>query len=1048
MRAFLLRSGTCTRVVRGHGPSVGRTYAKRVTKGVVLPQGLLDSLPPLPPLSPAKVVDTGLGETGSTGILDDAKGQPSEKALLQYSTVLQGALDNIQKYPDCVVLTRVGGFYELYFNHAEELHRELGLKRSFKDTKLGPVAMAGFPFFQLDRYLKVLVEDMGRHVAISEEFTREGGPQGKGPIDLNNKNLFERRVSRVITPGTLIDEKFMETAESNFLLAIGGSNQSAADADGKGGAGRRQRRRPTVGLAWMDLSTGEFVTQEVDQASLVSHVQRIRPKEIITSLDKVALSSDYVVTGVPTIAEPSDTWTALVRPTDESFSGPESLAGSMLLSYVALNLPESELATLPPTRRLDSAVMTLDSNALYSLEIRLSMRDQSAKGSLLHALRRTTTKSGTRLLTEWLTSPITSIPVLERRLDLVQLLIEDEGLKVEVARFLKNSGDAVRVLQRFGFGRGEVDDLLTITKAISSTADLLLVLAKHDRASSLTSRMEVLEPLRKKIVGSIDQDGLLRRNRENAESAAAMMEEVLGAMSPSGKSSPSSLSSPPPPERRRKAIEREMTYTMKRTASSTLKHLHASLDDLQRERESLQVRLRSESGLATLTLKTLPGLSHIVHVKGTDARFDLSTGGLSGARAVSSTRSTKSYHVTDWSYLGTRIESTKIQIGQEEARTFQQLRARVLQQSASLRRNARVLDELDVASSFATLALQHGWVRPTLTRENVTDIRAGRHAVVELALQSRPGAPTFTPNDTRFSCYPPNPHQTRVNHEAGNSRENREDRDDGDHRDDRDNREDREDRDDGRLARMYLVTGTNMGGKSTFLRQSATLQIMAQVGSFLPASSAVMGIKDAVFSRLGSSDDLFRGESTFMVEMREVADILARVTEHSLVLMDEVGRGTTAVDGCSLAFATLRALGRTGASVLFATHFHELTHLLDDETTDSNEPLSNGNGEEGEGQMRVGRLCTDVVVVVRDEPDDASATDRRGGGSTDGSSRGLGPTFWFSHKIRRGVCRDSHGLAVAAMAGIPDHVILEAKTMQQRLLATKKKSNWRNTSCG
>ncbi|CCG84210.1 protein of unknown function, partial [Taphrina deformans PYCC 5710] len=600
--------------------------------------------------------------------------------------------------------------------------------------------MAGFPFFQLERYLKILVTEMGKNVAISEEFTREAGPQGRGPVDLNNKNIFDRRVSRIITPGTLIDEKFMQTEESNFLLSI---------IEGPGREGDR------IGLAWMDLSTGDFVTHEIEPEILVSEVQRISPREIITSMDKARLPSEFLVTAVDAAEKASEKWISMVRSSNEAFSEGESLAGTMLLSYVASNLPESDLETLPPTRLQDSSVMALDSNALYSLEIRRSMRDQGLKGSLLHAMKRTTTKSGARLLSDWLISPITSIPVLEQRLDLVQLMMENEPLRTEVIRFLKNSGDAVRVLQRFGFGRGEVDDLLTITKAISATADLLAVLSKHEKAASLTSRMEVLTSLRKRIASSIDEVGLMQRNREDAESAAAMMEEVLGAMSSTSKV----------PERRRKAIEREMTYTMKPSASTILRQLHKTLAELDTDRAAMQERLREQSGMQSLTLKTLPGLSHIVHIKGSDAKQDLSLI-VPESKNISSTRSTRSHHVPEWSFLGTRIEATKIQIQQEETRTFQTLRRDVLRNAASLRRNATVLDQLDVANSFATIAMEHNWCRPTLTTRNETDIRDGRHPVVDFALLAR--GLHFTANDTRFT----------------------------------------------EGVRMYLVTGPNMGGKS------------------------------------------------------------------------------------------------------------------------------------------------------------------------------------------------------------------------------------------
>lgn len=842
----------------------------------------------------------------------------SDTKTLQFPTVLQGALDNIQKYPQCVLLTRVGGFYELYFNHAEEWHQILGIKRSYKDTKLGPVAMAGFPFFQLDRYLKILVGEMNKNVAISEEYLRDSGPQGTGPVDLNNKNIFDRRVSRIITPGTLIDEKFVETGQSNYLLSVHVSEDTESDS---------------VGLAWMDLSTGEFITQQVGDSSLISQVQRIQPREIITCSADVGLPPDFTITSVSKRYDVSQEWIDVTAGSNEVFSQLEALAASVLLDYVSANLIGSDITILPPVKRIDSEIMALDINALHSLEIRQSMRDQSLKGSLLYAMRRTTTKSGTRLLSEWLVSPSTSIAVLEQRLDLVSLIIEHDSLKREIMRFLKDSGDSVRVLQRFGFGRGEVDDLLTISKAINATTGLLEVLAPYERARCLSSRLKVLTTLQRKIANSIDEVGLMKKHRDDAESAAAMMQEVLSAMNDPSK----------PVERRRKAIEREVSFTMKPMASPALRQMHKALAEMQVEKTELELQLRSSTEKQTLTLKTLPGLSHIVHVKGSDARSDLPAE--LGAKPIGATRSTRSFHVAEWSYLGTRIERERLRIQQEETRTFQSLRKEVLKQSKVLRENARVLDELDVASCFANLATENDWVRPILSSNQETNIVDGRHPIVEFSLRSR--GLRFTPNSTKFSSE----------------------------------------------TTMYLVTGTNMGGKSTYLRQTAVIQILAQIGSYVPAREARIGIVDALFSRLGSSDNLFRNESTFMCEMKETATILSQATSKSLVLMDEVGRGTTSLDGTAIAYSCLKALNERGCRTLFATHFHEIADLLKD-------------------WKRIGMLYTDIV----DEEDGS---------------------FGFSHEIRQGICRDSHGLKIAMLAGLPKSVIDEAACIRNQLLASK-----------
>ncbi|ORY82012.1 muts domain V-domain-containing protein, partial [Protomyces lactucae-debilis] len=793
----------------------------------------------------------------------------------------QQALDNIHAYPHCVLLTRVGGFYELYFDHAESYHQELGLKRSFKDTKLGPVAMAGFPFFQLDRFVKLLVQDMGKFVAISEEVEKD-------PLDVTSKNAFDRKVLRVITPGTLLDEKFLEQETNNYLLSV-----------------HIQEQDNLAGLAWMDLSTGDFLTQEVSLSGLASSIQRLQPKEIIgTGL------AGFAFTPVEKAEQISDQWKKLVK---DDFSLPEALAGSTLLAYIAENLKTSVVT--PPVRVSMAGTMRLDYNAIHSLELRRSMMEQGSgyRGSLLHALRGTLTKSGSRLLATWIVNPITSVDTLNQRLDLVTLLLEDEELRSQVQRFLKNSGDAVRVLQRFGFGRGEVEDLLTISASTTATESLLALLSRHARAEPLRSRMTVLDKLRKKITASVDEEGLSKRNREDAETAARVMQEVMQATTPT-------------PERRRKAIERDVSYTMRSTASTALKHLHQTLADLSLEKEALQMHLRQELGDSSLTLKTLPGLSHIAHVRSSSKALlnpDV-------ARAVGSTRSTRSYHIAAWSLLGTRIEATRLQIQREETQTFHALRKLVLQNMAALRENAQVLDELDVACNFAQLASQHNWVRPILEETSTTEIIGGRHPVVEFSLLAK--GQQFQPNDCHFG------------------EEN-----------------------------MYLITGCNMGGKSTFLRTAAVIQILAQIGSYVPARHARLGIVDQIFSRLGSADSLYQDESTFLVEMKETSAILSGASGKSLVLMDEVGRGTTFVDGISIAYATLEKLQEVGCRTLFATHFHDLAKLMKD-------------------FPRAGMLYTDLI-----EEEDGS--------------------FTFEHQMKRGVCTDSHGLKVARIAGIEQSVL-------------------------
>ena len=342
--------------------------------------------------------------------------------------------------------------------------------------------------------------------------------------------------------------------------------------------------------------------------------------------------------------------------------------------------------------------------------------------------------------------------------------------------------------------------------------------------------------------------------------------------------------------------------------------------------------LRSLVGSASLSLRWAPALGHFCHVKGTkDVRSSLRID--TTARDIKATKSTRSFHNADWTHLGGRIDQAKLQIRAEEQRVFQSLREDVILNLASLRRNAAVLDQLDIACSFAALAEEQRLVRPIVTEKLSHEIIGGRHPTVKLGLEKEGRA--FVSND----CY------------LGGERE-----------------------------RLWLITGPNMAGKSTFLRQNALITILAQVGSFVPADHAEIGLVDQIFTRIGSADNLFLDQSTFMMEMLETAAILNRATDRSLVIMDEVGRGTTPEDGVAVGFACLHHLyHKIQCRTLFATHFHALADMTRD-------------------FQALGCYCTDVAE------------------GSDGS-------FSYLHRLRKGVNRQSHALKVARLAGVPQSAI-------------------------
>ncbi|KAK0754210.1 muts domain V-domain-containing protein [Schizothecium vesticola] len=910
--------------------------------------------------------------------LDDGDHEPA------YPTVVMQARRNMQKFDGCVVLTRVGGFYELYFEHADEYGPLLNLKVAQKKTNGGPVSMAGFPFFQLDRFLKILVQDLHRHVAISEEFPNDASGKVK-----SGGLMHDRRVARIVTPGTLIDEKFMDPYANNYVMAIHlpPRREQETEHDAVGSApdavpvpDAEAVRRPTadtsseIGLAWLDVSTGHFFTQPTSLSSLGSVLSRVSPREVVldkqfeSQQDRATLSlleeEGYIVTYSPqgeleTLSDWEPMLESEVPPeAADQFTENEVRAGSILLNYVKDRLRGLSMKLQPPLRYDGLEVMKIDRNTMRSLEIKKTVKDGIFKGSLLHAIRRTVTSGGARLLHQWLSAPSTSLEVIHARQDLVSCFLRDQDLCEGITTLLRRSHDSYRLVQKFALNRGDPDDLLGLASTIRATEDIVGHLrdcldsqdpSSRDSLAALLGRISLDEPLKlaKRIRKSIDEEGLDQRHQlEDSETGEmiALAQEVVkaegteadSALLPKGATAKSTKRPPKTPSLRDHYGHDTEAWIMKPDASAALSRLHADVAALRVDKDLLTDTLRTRLEASSLTLRWSPSLGHICHVKGKDARRDPAT------HTLSSSRTTRSFHDPSWTALGERLDSTRHRIRTEEQKVFAALRALVLRSLVKLRRNASVLDALDIATSFARLAREHTLVRPVLhdTPGSLsTIIKGGRHPTVEPNLPGRP----FQRNDCLVGA-------------PGH-------------------------------GRAWLITGPNMAGKSTFLRQNALIAILAQVGCYVPADHASLAVIDAVHTRVGSADDLSRHQSTFLVEMLETAAILRGATPRSLVVMDEVGRGTTPGDGEAVAFAALWHLVHVNrCRVLFATHFHGIADLV----------AAHGMRVEDGGEVDM--YCTDVEE------------DGEGG-------------FVYVHKLRRGVNRNSHALKVARLAGLPGQAI-------------------------
>ncbi|EIN13528.1 hypothetical protein PUNSTDRAFT_48476 [Punctularia strigosozonata HHB-11173 SS5] len=877
-------------------------------------------------------------------------------------------LENRARFPHCILLTRVGSFYESYFEQAAEVARLLNIKLTTRKWGGQTILMCGFPLMHLDKYLKVLVQKNHRFVAMCEEFPL--------PKPLNGR-AFDRRVVRVVTPGTLIDEPFLNQYENSFLLAIGypSPDGSSQNEDGE---------RTSLGLAWMDVSTGEFYTKQSTLETVRDDLARIGPKEVVLDkllepqpderLHRLIREEGYFLsfasvaarsaddTPLPplesgmsdAVADDLDTPAPLV-----SGDAQETAAINLLTSFLSAHLMEHMPRLSSPSREVGEGRMQIDSHTIKALEIREGMREGGAVGSLLSVVKRTVTSSGTRLLARWLCSPSTSLHEINARQSLVAFFHSRPHLRADLVEALQRVEDTTRIVQKFLSGRGDFVDLVAVSATIgiwSSIKDRLELEKKMDAHEEvpgrsddwtsldiLLSRFTELRDLASRIDRALrGREVEPMREDEGADAEEQDGESMLQAGADDGAMLNDDI-----------VHGVGVKWTIRPEFSDELAKLHRKLQDLYAEREALQRRLQLQYDAPSLTLRA--SRSHGLHVHLAKGKRDKAKLQASPSFIlISESGSTASYFLQEWSRIGTLIFDTTAAISNEERLAFDGLRGEVVAHTTSLRRNARIIDELDVTLGFANLAVDLNLVRPAFCDDPAYHVVNARHPTVEIGLLE--AGRVFIPNT--------------IDMRSG--------------------------------SRVQIITGPNMGGKSTLLRSVAIIAILAQTGSFVPADEATLGVVDRVLSRVGAKDDLFRDRSTFMVEMLETAEILRRATPRSLVIMDEVGRGTTTKDGLAIAFSTLHHLHDVnGCRALFATHFHELADMV-------------GYSEDGEKQPTlpdVAFFCTDV-----DETEDGLIS--------------------YSHRLRPGVNRDSHGLKVARLAGMPPSAMSIAEQALLQLRST------------
>ncbi|MDA1180182.1 MAG: DNA mismatch repair protein MutS [Planctomycetota bacterium] len=791
---------------------------------------------------------------------------------------------------DALLFFRMGDFYELFQQDAQDAAQLLGLTLTSRDKGENPIPMAGFPHHQLENYLGKLIR-MGRRVAICEQV--EDPKKAVG--------LVKREITRVVTPGTVTDDGLLDPRESNFLLAI---VRTSEPKNNRSEFALTTDHRLPVGLAWVDLSTGSFQAATVPEARLADEVARVAPVELLLpdSLQLPKAMHPATVTRRPD-------WTFSPKLAQERLTqqfGTQTLEGFGFTSedHLAVRAAGALLEYLRDTQRtalhhIDRIIpyrsgssLEIDDSSRRSLEILRTLHDGQREGSLLSVLDCTVTAMGSRLLSQWLASPLTDAAAINARLDAVDEFIRQAGTSEKIRRSLRETYDLQRLLARVATGRASPRDLAFIGQTLQRLPELC-----HSLGTCQA-------PLLRRLQAEIDLCPEIA-----AELTAALADECPLTLQDGGIIRPGHD-----------------------PLLDELRELAAGGKRWIAEYQARQVR---DSGIPNLKIGFNKVFGYYIEISNSQrdrvpAHFIRRQTLKNAERFV--TEELKEYEE--------KVLVADQQAKDREYELFVALRDRVQAATGRMQHTALMLAQLDVLAGFADVARRRNYCRPEPLSESLVDIRDGRHPVLDL----READGTFVPNDTQMHS----PH-----------------------------------------SQFLLITGPNMAGKHTDIRQVELLTLMMQVGSFVPARAARIGIADRIFARVGAGDRLAFGQSTFMVEMTEAARILNGATQSSLVILDEIGRGTSTYDGVSLAWAIVEYLhNQIGCRTLFATHYHELTDLE---------------------QTLAGVTNLNVLVKEWEE------------------------SIAFLHKIVPGAADKSYGIHVARLAGVPRSVQARAQEILVQL---------------
>ena len=787
-----------------------------------------------------------------------------------------------EKHPGTILLFRVGDFYETFSDDAVLISRELGITLTKRNNGGDQTPLAGFPYHALDTYLPKLVK-RGFRVAICEQTEDPETAKKAG------KKVVNREVTEITTPGVTMSEKLLDHKRNNFIVSLYWA----------GG---------TAGIAFSDISTGEFALSQVSNSELDSMLQSLQPSELLiqkklkNKLPEVI--ENYNITHIDDWVYEGDYGYKLLTDHFKTHSlkgfGVEELeiahtAAGSLLHY----MQETQKSSLGHLRRLyayeNSDYMSLDGSTKRNLELTATMQEGGTDGTLVSILDDTVTAMGGRLLRKWIMRPLKKVKSIEERLEAVEWLREHHERRNELRDEMGQIGDLERLIGRISVGRTNARDLKQLQLSLSQIPRVKIQISKADNSllNSINQQLKLLIEVQERI----DE---------------ALVEE-------------------PPASIRDGGIFTD-------GFNEDLDELREIARNGKKYIAQIKDKLSKESGIPSLKIGYNKVFGYYIEVTNTH-KNKVPDHFIRKQTLVNSER----YITPELKEVEEKVLSSEDKSKTLEGELFEELRIYVAEFADEIQQIARALAELDCLQSFAEVAFRNNYVRPDVDNGDVVDVKKGRHPVVEKTL---PAGEPFIPNDIYL-----------------------------------DNSE----------YQILMITGPNMAGKSIILRQTGLLVLMAQIGSFVPAQQAVIGLVDKIFTRVGASDNLAAGESTFLVEMNEAANILNNATPKSLILLDEVGRGTSTFDGLSIAWSLSEYLHNkpdVAAKTLFATHYHELNEL----------------------ESRYERIKNFNVQVKEHEG-----------------------KIIFLRKLVRGGADHSYGIQVANMAGLPQVVINRAKEILTNL---------------